>query len=197
MRALVVHAHPDPSSYSRALRDAAVRGLERAGHHVDVLDLYAIDFAAAMSRNERLAYETESPILDPMVAEHAELVRSADALVFVYPTWMWGLPAVMKGWLERVLVTGVAFRLDERSGRVKPGLRHVRRIVGITTYDVSRLSMRLFHDAGRRVILRCLRVLSPTLRCRTRWFGLYSMPETSAADREGFLAEVEQGLASL
>ena len=65
-----------------------------------------------------------------MVESHARLVKQADALVFVYPTWCWGLPAIMKGWIERVLVTGVAFRLDERSGRIKANLRHVRRIVG-------------------------------------------------------------------
>ena len=54
--------------------------------------------------------------------------------MFVYPTWWSGLPAVLKGWLERVMVPGVGFTFDAQSGKVQPGLRHVRRIVGISTY---------------------------------------------------------------
>ena len=127
MRVLVVHAHPSPTSFSRALSDAAETALIGAGHAVTVLHLYEEGFRAAMSAEERRAYETPSPILDADVARHAELVRSHDALVFVYPTWWAGQPAVMKGWLERVLVPGVAFRLDPDTGRVEAGLRHVRR----------------------------------------------------------------------
>ena len=51
-------------------------------------------------------------------------------MVFVYPTWWSGLPAILKGWLDRVMVPGVGFRFDEQ-GKVKPGLHQVRRIVGL------------------------------------------------------------------
>ena len=100
------------------------------------LDLYALGFAPAMSLEERRAYHGEQPLLDPMTVAHAELVQRADVLVFVYPTWWSGPPAVLKGWLERVLVPGVAFRFDA-AGKVKPALTNVRRIVGISTYGVA------------------------------------------------------------
>ena len=86
-----------------------------------MLDLYAVGFAAAMSPEERHAYHGDEPIIDPLVAEHAALVLRADALVFVYPTWWSGLPAILKGWLERVMVPGVGFRFDERSVGSDPG----------------------------------------------------------------------------
>lgn len=197
MRVLVVHAHPDPSSYSHAVRDAALKGLAVARHEVDVIDLYAEGFRAAMSREERLAYESGSPILDPQVEAHVALVRRADALVFVYPTWWWGLPAVLKGWLERVLVPGVAFVLDERTNTVRPGLGHVRRLVGITTYGSSRPYMRFFNDAGRRVLTRCVRLLMPRSGRRVRWLGLYGMDGSTAQQRAAFLARVERELAAL
>ena len=57
--------------------------------------------------------------------------------MFVYPTWWSGLPAILKGWLERVMVPGVGFTFDSRTGKVKPGLTHVRRIVGISTLRVA------------------------------------------------------------
>jgi NAD(P)H dehydrogenase (quinone) len=104
MRVLVVHAHPDPKSFNRALCDAAVKVLRSNGHDVHIIDLYAEQFVAAMTRAERVAYETDSPIQCDQVRKHAELVKGADAFVFVYPTWWFGMPAVMKGWLERGLV---------------------------------------------------------------------------------------------
>ena len=152
MRALVVHADPSPDSLSAALFDTATTTLRRCGHEVAALDLYAEHFAPAMSAEERRAYLTDSPICSEQVARHAELVRWADTLVFVYPTWWAGPPAALKGWLERVLVPGVAFHLDERTNKVVSDLRHVRAVVGISTYRSSWGAVRLVHDSGRRIL---------------------------------------------
>ena len=197
MQVLVVYAHPSSESYSRALLDAACRGLGEGKHHYDVIDLYAEGFQAAMSRAERLAYESDTPIVDPMVATHARLVAAAQVLVFVYPTWWWGMPAILKGWLERVMVPGVAFRLDPRTNRVRPGLKRMRRLVGITTYGSSRAYMRIFNDAGRRVVTRCLRLSAPALRCRSHWHGLYNIERSTAAQREAFVAKIEKAMSTL
>jgi putative NADPH-quinone reductase len=194
-RALVVHAHPDPDSYSRALRDRAVAGLGRGGWHVDVVDLYASGFRPAMSLEERRAYHGPEPVLDPAVQEQVALVQRARALVFVYPTWWWGVPAVLKGWLERVLVPGVGFVFDARH-HVRPGLTHVDRLVGISTYGARRAEMAFFNDAGRRTILRALR-LNTGRRCRTTWLALYGMDRTDAAAREAFAAKVDAAMARL
>ncbi len=59
-----------------------------------------------------------APICSEQVRRYAELVTNAEALIFVYPTWWWGLPAMLKGWLERVLVPGVAFVIDPRNHKV-------------------------------------------------------------------------------
>jgi putative NADPH-quinone reductase len=195
MRALVLIAHPDPDSYCHAAAARAVRGLERAGHEVDVVDLYAVGFRAAMSLEERLAYETDEPIRDPMVAEHAALLRRSEILVFVYPTWWSGLPAVLRGWLERTMVPGVAFHLDEHN-KVKPGLGHVRRIVGISTWGSPRPYALLVNDNGRRVLTRALR-MSCGLSARTRWIACYDMDRSDHARRVAFLDRVERKLASL
>lgn len=195
MRALVVHAHPDPDSFSRALRSAVERGLAAAGHDVDVIDLYAEDFVAAMTEEERRAYSGDSPIRSDHVARHAELVKRAEALVFVYPTWWWGMPAIMKGWLDRVLVPGVAFTLGE-GRRPTPGLRHVRRLVGVSTYGASRLEMRFFNDSGRRTIARTIRMLTRR-RARTTWLAMYRLDQASERERRSFLDTVEAKMAAL
>jgi NAD(P)H dehydrogenase (quinone) len=196
MRALVVHADPSPDSLSAALFATATTTLRRRGHEVAALDLYAEHFAPAMSADERRAYHTDTPIVSGQVARHAALVRWADALVFVYPTWWAGPPAVLKGWLERVLVPGVAFHLDHRTNKVVSDLRHVRALVGISTYRSTWASVRLVHDSGRRILLRALRMLCART-CRTMWLALYSVDTATSAQRDAFAARVERRLGRL
>ena len=144
MNVVVVLAHPCSDSFNHALAATAVEALTGAGHHVDLLDLYALGVSAALSADERRAYHGDQPILDPVLATHADLLRTAEALVFVYPTWWSTLPAILKGWLERVMVPGLAFVFDDQH-KVRPGLTHVRRIVGISTYGSPRTYVRLIN----------------------------------------------------
>ena len=196
MLALVIVAHPCGDSLTHALAARAEAGLRTAGYEVALLDLYALGFRAAMSEAERTSYHEDQPILDPIVAEHVDLIKRATVVAFVYPTWWSGLPAILKGWLERVIVPGVGFRFDERTGKVKPGLGHVRRLVGISTYGSPRSAVRLINDNGRRTIARALR-LSCGVRTRTQWLGLYSVDNSTKSERQDFAASVERTMASL
>jgi NAD(P)H dehydrogenase (quinone) len=196
MRALVVIAHPCGDSFCHSAAERAKAGLTAAGHDIDTIDLYAEGFRTEMSLDERLAYDTNEPILDEQVAEHAALLRQAEILVFVYPTWWSTVPAILKGWLERVMVPGVGFVFDEKSGRVRPGLKHVRRLIGISTYGSSRRAVLLVNDNGRRTITRTLR-MSCGLRTGAEWLGLYGMDDVTPADRTAFLARIEQRLAGV
>lgn len=195
MDVLMVTAHPHADSFTAAITTAARRGMRRAGHSVVELDLYAIGFVPAMSAAERAAYHEATPLIDPMTIEHARLVRQSQALVFVYPTWWGGPPAVLRGWLERVLVPGVAFRFDER-GKVVPAMTNIRRIVGISTYGSPRRYVRLMSDGGRRMLLRALR-MNCGWRASTRWLAMYSTDTSTRADRAGFLERVERSMARL
>ena len=193
MDVLIVSAHPREDSFNHALTEAAERGLRRAGHDVTTLDLYAIGFTPAMTTAERQAYHGEHPLIDPMTASHAALVQQAEVLVFVYPTWWSGPPAMLRGWLERVLVPGVAFRFDA-SGKVRPALTNVRRIVGISTYGSPWTYVKVMQDGGRRMLTRALR-LNCGVRTPTTWLGLYSIDTQGAAERRAFLDRVEHSMA--
>lgn len=161
-----------------------------------MIDLYAIGYRPAMTEAERRAYETESPVLDPLVADHAEMVRRAEILVFVYPTWWSGLPAMLKGWLDRTLVPGVAFVLDPATQRVQPGLTHVRHLVGISTYGSPRLYVAIVNDNGRRTINRTLR-LATRFRARTTWMAHYSTDTSDPVERSAFLDRITTRLGRL
>ena len=134
MRVLVVQAHPRRDSFNDALLDVVVTALTGAGHDVESISLYEEEFDPRMTAAERIAYDTATPILSAQVERYAQLVATAEALVFVYPTWWFGLPAILKGWLERVLVPGVAFVFNPDNHKVMTNLLTVRRIVGVATY---------------------------------------------------------------
>jgi putative NADPH-quinone reductase len=196
MRVLVIHAHPDSESFSHAILAATLDGLARAGHDATVIDLYALDYPGGLSRDEWRAYETNSPVLDPLVAEHVALVRSADALVFVYPTWWSSVPAILKSWLERTMVMGLAFTLDERTRSIQPGLGHLRHLVGISTYGSPRWYVKLINDNGRRTITRTLR-LSTGGKARTTWLPLYTLDGRTPDSRRAFLDRVRRSMEKL
>ncbi len=195
MEVLVVCAHPQEDSFNHAIVAAVQKGCARAGHQVTTLDLYALGFTAAMSTAEHRAYHGEQPVLDPMVAEHVALMQRAQILVFVYPTWWSQPPAILRGWLERVLVPGVAFRFDDK-GKVRPGMQHIKRIIGVSTYGASWTYVKLLNDGGRRMLTRALR-LNCGVRTPTTWIGLYAMDSAGDEGRAAFLDRVEHRFAHL
>lgn len=195
MRAVVIVANPNPESFSHAIVDRVRRGLEFGGNEVVVHDLYAEGFRAAMSLEERVAYPTDQPVLDPLVTAHIADLQSADILVFVYPTWWSSVPAILKGWFERTMVEGVGFVFNERN-KVRPGLTNVRRLVGITTYGSPWRYVKTINDNGRRTIKRALR-LSTGWGTRSTWLPLYGMDTMSAGRRDRFLAKVERKMREL
>lgn len=195
MKALVVSAHPCDDSFTAALAAEAVEQLTAGGHDVTALDLYAIDFLAAMQPGELADYAARRSPTDELVRAHGRLIGEAEILVFVYPTWWSGLPAILKGWLDRVLVPGVAFDFDA-AGKVRPNLRRARYIVGVSTYGSPWSYVKLTTDGGRRMITRALR-LCCTQRPRARWMGLYAMENKGLEDRKAFLDRVGHQLRNI
>ena len=195
MRVLVIHSHPVTDSFSGALRDSAIEGARAAGHDVRVLDLGAMSFNPVMSAEELRGYKAVTPVANEDLTVHIDAVRWADVLVFVYPTWWSTLPAQLKGWLERVMRPGVAFMFDE-DNKVRPGLRQVRCIVGITTYGSKWPYVKLMKDSGRRTLLRALK-LNTSWRTRSKWIALYGIDGASEEKRTHFLAEVRRSMEKL
>ena len=200
MRCLVIHAHPDPDSYSTAIRERAVAALSAAGHAVEVIDLYREGYDPCLSEQEHVDYDSvglDHP--DPVVAGHIEQVGRAEMLVFVYPTWWSGLPAILKGWLDRTLLPEVAFTLtpgDDGNAVVRPNLDNITRLVGITTYGSGPAEVRLLGDAGRRTITRTVRLVCAR-RCRSTWLGLHRLDTAEPGRRSDFLDRVDEELRAI
>ena len=122
MNVFIVYAHPEPASFNGAMKDTAAEVLTGAGHEVQVSDLVAMEFKAVsdardfprpadpvrldIPAEQRAAFENGSTSPD-IAAEHDKLAW-ADHLIFQFPMWYYGLPAILKGWVDRVLSEGFA-----------------------------------------------------------------------------------------
>lgn len=195
MKVYLVHCHPSATSFTAALRDRALVGLRAAGHEVRVTDLYADEFEPAFSAWERTNH-LSPPETKPAIAAYAEKLRWCDALVLVYPTWWAGQPAMLKGWIDRVWVSGVAYDLPEGASRIRPRLRNIRRIVAITSHGSTKAINMLEGEGGKRIVTRSLRVLC-SKRARTTWLALYDIDRSTDAQRAEFLAKVELAMFRL
>ena len=129
MRAFIVFDHPYHGSLCRAALEAAVSGLEAGGHTADVADLYADRFDPIL-RTEDLARYNEGTSGDPMVGDYRRRIDAADHVVFVFPVWWQVMPALSKGFLDKVLTPGWAFEV--RPGEAPRGLLGRLRVTYVT-----------------------------------------------------------------
>lgn len=191
MRILVLHAHPDESSYGAALHRETVAGLEMAGHIVDSCNLYAEAFDPVMSYQDRIGYY-EIPDNRRAVENYVQRLEQVDGLVIVSPVWTLGFPAILKGYFDRVWIPGVAFSLV--NGRVRPKLTNIRKLGAVMTYGAPRAQTFLAGDPPRKVVKRLLRSqikpLAPVL-----YLAHYDMDRSTERSRSRFLETVKTRFA--
>jgi NAD(P)H dehydrogenase (quinone) len=110
VRVHYIFCHPLPESFHAAIRAEAFAGLKEAGHTVDLCDLYTEKFDPVMWPDERRTYH-DIPRNQAGVTDYVRRLREADALICQFPVWSFGPPAMLKGWMDRLLMPGVAFDL--------------------------------------------------------------------------------------
>ncbi len=187
MRALVVFAHPLENSFSAALHGVVVETLRGRGWDVDDCDLYKEEFPPVLTPHERRIYHDEPANIEP-VREYVERLTAAQALILVFPVWIFGFPAILKGFFDRVCVPGVAFRLE--GGKLRPNLTQIRRLAAVTTYGGTRFRAFAAGDPPRRVVTRSVRFYcQPEI---LRYLALYDMNRAAEPKRVKFLRRVRR-----
>lgn len=204
MNVLIVFAHPEPGSFNGALKDAAVDALSQAGHQVQVSDLYGMQFnpvvapdqfpqranpaAFSLQKEQRHAAETGTTAPD-VAAEHEKLFW-ADLVIFQFPLWWGSMPAIMKGWIDRVFSVGTVY------GRGTDGLAGRKAMLSVTASGhgdyaegARHISAELSHVTGNMLALAKLEVLEP--------FFVFGPGTMSDADRAGALRRYRQRLLAV
>ena len=123
MKTLILYAHPEPTSFSAALKEVAVETLTALGEEVMLSDLYAMGFNPVAGRNDfrtaadntRFHYQTEqlhatqtASFSEELTSEQQKFM-AADRIIMIFPLWWGGAPAILKGWIDRVLACGIAY----------------------------------------------------------------------------------------
>lgn len=129
MNVLLIYAHPEPMSLNGSLKDFSIKRLEDAGYVVQVSDLYAMNWKASLDADDsmdRQAGARFDPSLDSQrafesgrqsedIALEQDKLRWADAVILQFPLWWYSMPAILKGWVERVYAYGFAYGVGEHS----------------------------------------------------------------------------------
>ncbi|WP_339694774.1 NAD(P)H-dependent oxidoreductase [Celeribacter baekdonensis] len=196
MRALVIYCHPRETSFNRGIRDLVLTRLSAAGAEVRLRDLYSEGFDPVMSAYDHETYETV-PENRQRVARDCTDLQWCNTLIFVYPTWWYGLPAMLKGWLDRALVPDVAFIMPKSEGEdIKPGLTHITKLGVFTTCGASRWLTFLVGAPGKRTLMRGLRIILAK-RCKTAFAAHFLMDSSTPESRAKHLNRVQNRLDKL
>jgi len=191
----VVHSHPLTDSYNHALFRTIVETLQDR-HQVIATDLYRERFSPVMTEAERRSYY-QPPYAEEEVAPLVRQLRQADGIIFCFPHWWFSMPAMLKGYFDRVWAPGTAFAHDLNGGRIKPLLTNIRLFGVVTTYGspwwLTRIVMQ---DPGRKVLFRALKPMcGPGVR--SFYLAHYDMDRSTPASRQAFTERVRTKIAGL
>lgn len=196
MQVLVVLAHPLKDSFAASIARTAVAALQDRGHQVDLLDLYAEGFDPRLTAAERDSYMTGAYDLTD-IAPTVERLKAAEALVFVFPQWWFNMPAILKGFIDRTFVPGVAFDYDDKGIKLVPKLEKLRHFWIFSTTGSPWWVVKFYMgDPVRRMLKRGIAAFCAK-RVDFRMTCLHNMDDTTPGKREAFLDEVRAQLGRL
>lgn len=189
MNILVVLAHPNPSSLNHAIAETACRALRSAGHGVVFHDLCAEEFPSSLPAAEIPSDGTVAPLIE----RHCRELSEAEGIVVVHPNWWGQPPAILKGWIDRVIRPGVAYRFAETdSGEGVPiGLLRARAAIIFNTSNTPiEREQSVFHDPLESIWKNCIFDLCGVTNVFRRMFCV--VVTSSEDQRKQWLDEVEE-----
>lgn len=155
MRILVILAHPDKASLNHAIASTVVEQLEKNGHGVFIHDLYAENFGPLLVSEE---IPKDAALPEP-VKSHCDEIRQADGIIVIHPNWWGQPPAVLKGWIDRVIRPGIAYEFlegDSGEGTPKGLLKAETAVVFNTSNTLPEREQQIFGDPLETIWRNCI-----------------------------------------
>ncbi|NUS22071.1 MAG: NAD(P)H-dependent oxidoreductase [Mesorhizobium sp.] len=191
MKINVVYAHPLADSYQASLHNRIVRTLKARGDEVIDFDLHAMNFNPVMQAEERRGHFDLSQTPEDLQV-YIEALRWAEACVFCFPTWWSGMPAILKGYFDRVWRPGIAYEVPADGGAIKPMLLNIHRMGVVTTCGSPWWYTELYmQNPGKKVLLRGLKTMCGG-NTKHLYLTRYSVEGISTEKREAFALKVER-----
>lgn len=194
MRVSVILAHPDPSSFNHAIARTTVERLERNGHDIYFHDLYAEHFDPVLVANEI----PKDAILTAAVEDHCEEIRQAEGIIVIHPNWWGQPPAVLKGWIDRVIRPGVAYEFlegDAGEGVPKGLLPAKAALIVNTSNTMPERERHVFGDPLETIWKNCVFGLCGIRNVHRLTFSV--VVTSTENERQSWLEEVSGAIDSL
>ncbi|MFZ1830612.1 MAG: NAD(P)H-dependent oxidoreductase [Candidatus Competibacteraceae bacterium] len=185
MNVLIVYAHPNPRSFNQAILDTVEVTLRERGHATRIHDLYQMQFRSVLDGEDLLrSWRGDLPV---DTRREQEAIRWAQGLVFIYPIWWFGPPAILKGWIDRVFTRKFAF--DFGPSGMKGLLTHERALILNTLGgDEATYQQERWHELLARPMVEGVLGACGVDNVVHRAF--YQVPSVSHAERQAMLEEV-------
>ncbi len=188
MNIMLVLAHPDKGSFNHSIADAAADAMTNTGHTVWRHDLYAEGFDPLLPKNEF----SRGALLPSVIERHCLELESADGIVIVHPNW-WGMPpAILTGWVDRVIRPGRAYEFveNDKGDGVPRGLLKARAAIVFNTSDtVEKREAEVFGDPLRLIWEKCIFDLCGVRDFHRRVFRV--VVTSHEAERRQWLADAQ------
>jgi NAD(P)H dehydrogenase (quinone) len=187
MKVSVILAHPDEMSFNHAIARTVVEQLEKNGHDVFFHDLCAESFSPLLVADEI----HKDALLPAMVREHSEEIRQAEGIIIIHPNWWGQPPAILKGWIDRVIRPGVAYEFlegDSGEGIPKGLLTAQAALVFNTSNTMSEREQRIFGDPLETIWRNCIFGLCGVRTFHRRTFSV--VVTSTESERKRWLDEV-------
>lgn len=187
---LIIYCHPWEKSFTRAVLEAVQRGLSRAGAAFETIDLYGDGFEPAMSREELSVYG-EGKTEDPLVLRYQDLILRSRHLVLVFPVWWNDVPAMLRGFLDRVMLPG--FSWEATGSGIAGKLQNIESVDAYTTSANATSYMQ--ERLGDGIQKSLLDATFWQLGCgKGVWHNLGSLEAADEEERRRWLEEVERSI---
>jgi NAD(P)H dehydrogenase (quinone) len=191
MKVLIIFNHPYEGSYCNAVLNSVTQGLQRANHEVDIIHLDKDGFNPVMTAQDLKAFRDKYPI-DPKVIEYKNRLEDADHIVFIFPIWWELMPALMKGFIDKVIFPGVAYDYTNATNtKMKPLWTKVKGVTMITTMNTPGVFYwGIFGNAIQKAMMRgTFWKLGYKNR---KWISLNMVKLVSSERRKKWLDKIEQ-----
>lgn len=191
MNILIVFNHPYEGSFCNSLLNSVQNGLKKASHSIDLIHLDKEEFNPVMSAQDLKAFRDRKPV-DTQVIGYQERLENADHLIFIFPIWWELMPALMKGFIDRVIFPGLAYDYANKSNtRMKPLLKRIKGVTVITTMNTPGFIYRWFF--GNAIQKALIRGTFWKLGYKNRkWISYNRVKMVNQSKREQWLVKLEK-----
>lgn len=204
MKTLIIFNHPYEGSFCTAILNAVTKGLTKSKHEVDIIHLDRDNFDPVMRAKDLKAFvrASTSPdeamtMLDPQVLDYKKRLEEAEHLIFIFPIWWELMPALMKGFIDKLIFPGIAYKYKGKPGGIKmEAMINWKSVTMITTMNTPSIVYQLiFGNAVKKALL--LGTFMKIGISKRKWLSFNMVKMVSQKKREKWLTKLEKRFSSL